>query len=97
MEAHRAIGIEKNAMNAYVLGKAYFEVEQPESAAQYFQRAILADPTFWQARAGMGLVFIESAKWKRCIESFERVLELNPEQEAAIQNLAHCEAQLGTP
>lgn len=93
MEAHRAIGIEKNAMNAYVLGKAYFEVEQPDSAAQYFQRAILADPGFWQARAGMGLIFIESGEWTRCIESFEKVLEIEPGNEAARSNLAHCQAQ----
>lgn len=93
MEAHRAIGIEKNAMNAYVLGKAYFEVEQTDSAAQYFQRAILADPSFWQARAGMGLIFVESGEWKRCIESFQKVLEIEPGNEAAMQNLAHCESQ----
>ena len=93
MEGHRAIGIEKNAMNAYVLGKAYFEVEQPDSAAQYFQRAILADPSFWQARAGMGLIFVESGDWRRCIESFEKVLELEPGNEAAMQNLDHCSSQ----
>jgi tetratricopeptide (TPR) repeat protein len=93
LEAHRAIGIEKNAMNAYVLGKAYFEVEQTDSAIQYFQRSVLADPGFWQARAGMGVIFAESGDWDRCVSAFERVLELEQNNQAAQQNLSHCQAQ----
>lgn len=93
LEAHRAIGIEKNAMNAYVLGKAYFEVEQTDSAVQYFQRSILADPGFWQARAGMGVIFAETGDWDRCVSAFERVLELEPNNQPAQRNLSHCEAQ----
>ena len=46
MEGHRAIGIEKNAMNAYVLGKAYFEVEQNETASQYFSARSSRTPDF---------------------------------------------------
>jgi tetratricopeptide (TPR) repeat protein len=94
LEAHRAIGLEKNAMNAYVLGKAYFEVEQTSSATQYFQRAILADPSFWQARAGMGVIFAEVGEWSRCVDAFERVLALNPNNQPAQQNLAQCRTQI---
>jgi len=96
LEAHRAIRIEKSALNAYILGKAYFEAEQTKSAEQYFQRAILADPNFWQARAGMGLIFAEEGQWKRCVDAFERVLTINMGNQAAQQNLAHCQAQLTT-
>ena len=94
MEAHRAIGIEKNAMNAYVLGKAYFEVEQTESAIQYFQRAILADPSFWQARAGMGIIYAESGDWERCVGAFERVLQSEPNNQAAKENRGRCQGQI---
>ena len=94
LEAHRAIGIEKNAMNAYVLGKAYFEVEQNESATQYFQRAILADPSFWQARAGMGVIYAESGDWERCIDAFERVLQTEPNNHAAQENRGRCQSQI---
>jgi tetratricopeptide (TPR) repeat protein len=94
LEAHRALGIEKNAMNAYVLGKAYFEVEQPDSATQYFQRAILADPGFWQARAGMGILYAESGDWQRCVDAFDRVLQVAPTNRAAQENHGRCLAQV---
>jgi len=94
IEAHRALSLEKSAINAHIVGKAYFEVEQIDTAAQYFRRAVLADPNFWQARGGMGLIYIEQSDWKRCVETFEQILLIAPNNQPATENLALCKAEI---
>jgi len=91
VEAARATSLQPNGLNHYLRGKSYYEVDQIEAAANAFQEAVLSDPDNWQAQGGLGLVYARKGQYKRCVQSFRKVLTADPGNPAAQENLRRCQ------
>ncbi|MEE2751299.1 MAG: tetratricopeptide repeat protein [Myxococcota bacterium] len=91
VEAARATSLQPNGLNHYLRGKAYYEVDQVDAAANAFQEAVLSDPDNWQAQGGLGLVYARRGQYKRCVQSFRKVLAAEPGNPAAQENLRRCQ------
>jgi len=91
VEASLAATQAPSALHHSLRGKAFYEVDQIDAAATAFQEAILLDPSHWQARAGMGLVYARRGEFGRCVQAFQGVLAGDPGNPAATENLRRCE------
>ena len=56
-------------------------------AAQIFERAVKLDPQHADAHFGLGHAYFDLQQWKKAVRSFERVVELNPKDQQAIDLL----------
>ena len=94
VEAARATSLQPNSLNHYLRGKSYYEVDQIDAAATAFQEAVLSDPDSWQAQGGLGLVYARKGQYKRCVQSFRKVLAAEPGNPAAQANLTRCQNEV---
>ncbi|MGB7069946.1 MAG: tetratricopeptide repeat protein [Pyrinomonadaceae bacterium] len=72
-----------------VLANAYFDTKQFDAAEKYYAIALEIDPKDVNARTDLGTTYIERQPpdYRRGIEQFKGVLELDPKHEATLYNL----------
>ncbi len=61
--------------------RAYVEIDKDspmEIIAGYFQRAIQADPDFWEARYNLGVIYYNFHLYRKALQEFDRVSQGNP-------------------
>lgn len=63
-------------------------------AAQIFQQAIRLDPKFADAHFALGHAYYDMRRWQDSIESFQRAVELNPQDREAQDRLAQAREML---
>ena len=74
------------ARNYLSLGSVFFERGYPETAGDFFQRALQDEPESAEALYGMGSVFLQQQKTKEARDTFERVLQLHTSYPGTIPN-----------
>ena len=68
------------------MGWSYLNLGSPEAARPFLERAILADSNYLPAHADLGRIFAIQGEYGMAIDAFDRVLALEPDNPAAIQN-----------
>ena len=63
----------------YQLGLLYYFDDQINSAQREFERVLLLNSNYSNARYFLGLVYDKKGEKQQAIEQFRKVLELNPE------------------
>ncbi|PIZ89699.1 MAG: hypothetical protein COX89_00125, partial [Candidatus Nealsonbacteria bacterium CG_4_10_14_0_2_um_filter_37_10] len=73
---------------AFQLGLIYYNDEQFNKAKAEFERAILLDPNYSNARYFLGLIYDREENKKEAISQFERIEQFNPENQEVKKILA---------
>ena len=85
-QARLAADQEPSARNLHLVGWAYLSLGSPDAARPFLERAILADSNYLPAHADLGRIFAIQGEYSMAIDAFDRVLALEPNNPAAIQN-----------
>lgn len=78
-----------DATLSFYLGNAYLGLDLPDSAAVYYEEAVVLDSTYAKAYVNLGIAFDRVNRFDRARESFQRALEINPEDVLAYCHLGH--------
>jgi len=92
--------VPKDAGVAFELGVLYYRAEQYTKAKGAFIRAIVLDDNYSNARYFLGLLYDREGDKESAIDQFDRILQLNPDNEQIKQILANLKAglpALGSP
>jgi len=88
---HFFVSLERDPKDPYVqynLANALASVGKYDQAIEHFQIAIaLFDPPSWRAMNNLGIAYAKIGERDRAAAQFERVLEIDPNNPQAIQNL----------
>lgn len=76
----------------FQLGVLYYKSSQFDKAKLAFSRAVSLDPNFSNARYFLGLLFDREGNKATAMEQFEKIGELNPDNELVKQILANLKA-----
>jgi len=76
------------ALPDYILGSDYFEEKDYDLAKECFLRSLKADPKYWPALLNLGTIELEEEHYKDAINNFKEVLEIDPGNVYAQNNLA---------
>ena len=90
--AEAAVAREENARSLHILGLTWLDLEQPQAAERSFRKAILDDPNYWPAHAGLGRARATQGDYLDAVESFSRVLEYEPNNAEALASLERAKA-----
>ena len=75
---------EEEMVPVYInLGTTCFRLKENDLAEKSYQNALKIKPNSVQAHFGMGLVYVEKKLWRKAVEEFLIVTELNPDSETA--------------
>lgn len=77
---------------AFQLGLLYYNNNQLDKAKDEFIRAVSYDPNYSNARYFLGLIYDRQGNKKEAILQFERIAELNPDNEEVKRILANLRA-----
>jgi tetratricopeptide (TPR) repeat protein len=66
---------------AFQLGVLYYQTQQFDKAQVEFERAVLLNSNYSNARYYLGLIYDKKGQKKKAIEQFEKIEELNPENQ----------------
>lgn len=91
MEASKTLAPRDTGV-AFQLGILYYKTSQFDKAKAEFVRAISLDSNFSNARYFLGLLFDREENKTAAIEQFERIAELNPDNELVEQILTNLRA-----
>ncbi|MEO8043149.1 MAG: tetratricopeptide repeat protein, partial [Acidobacteriota bacterium] len=71
------------------LGNSYFDAGRYEDAEQTYSKALTKKPDDLNVRTDLGVTFLfrDSPNYDRAIQEFKRVLDSDPNQVQALQNL----------
>jgi Flp pilus assembly protein TadD len=64
-------------------------------AERHYREAIRIEPRYWQARTGLGVLLMRSARQPEALEQQQEALRLNPSSADVLFNLGSTEASLG--
>lgn len=80
-----------------VLANAYFDAGQFENAGDTYSKVLAIDPKNIAARTDLGTTFVERPQpdFERAVREFKTALESDPDNEAALYNLAVAYARKG--
>ena len=99
MEAERQL-LPRDTGVAFELGVLYYKAEKYAQAKGEFIRAIVLDDNYSNARYFLGLLYDREGDKESAIDQFERIAQLNPDNEQVEQILANLRAglpALGSP
>jgi polysaccharide biosynthesis/export protein len=82
------------AKRLYKQGVKYGLAGLYTQAAQTFQLALKLDPGYADAYFGLGHAYFDMRQWQKAIDSFERVIELNPKDDEARERLNNAREML---
>jgi Flp pilus assembly protein TadD len=85
--AERAIRIAPSAYHYTLLGRCHFDLGRMAPAERYFHQAILVDPGFHFARAGLAHIYVLRGDYGQARDALQAVLTADPGNEAAQANL----------
>jgi tetratricopeptide (TPR) repeat protein len=71
------------------IGIAYHQMAQLELAGKYYQRAIKADPMFYDAVNNLGTVYYSKKSYRRAVGEFKKVLRIKPDAASTWANLSN--------
>jgi len=77
---------------AFQLGVLYYSDKQFDKAKVEFERAISLNENYSNARYFLGLIYDRENKKSEAISQFEKIAELNPDNEEVKQILANLKA-----
>jgi len=98
MEINRQL-LPSDIGTAFQLGVLYYRTEQYNKAKSEFIRAITLDDNFSNARYFLGLIYDREGNKEDAIDQFERIAQLNPDNEQVkqiIENLKSGKPALGS-
>ncbi|HJN75728.1 MAG TPA: tetratricopeptide repeat protein [Myxococcota bacterium] len=95
--AEAAVDQDETAKSLDMLGRTWLELDQVQVAERNFRKAILQDPDYWPAHGGLGRALAMQGDYEGAIESFERVLSLDPRNPIALESLARAKAMAEQP
>ena len=72
-----------------ISGACYQGLKQYETAAEYYEKAIVIDPNYYKAYYNLGGSLHEMGKLNAAIKSFEKALSIKPDYAEALNNLGN--------
>jgi len=66
----------------------YSDIKKYDEAEKSFERAILLNTNFLDARNNLGNVYIKTGKIDKALLEFEKIIKLNPNYSTAYYNIA---------
>lgn len=99
-EAHRLLqeSVEADSRNApawVALGVLEYENNKLFEAADAFGRALRLEPRRFEPHYNMGLVYETAGKYSQAIASYEKALQIAPDEPAVMENLIRCYMKTG--
>jgi len=94
-QANRALALEDIAEHRYLAARAYYELGQLQIALTHAQKGALRDPDHLGSHFIIGLIQGRQEQHTQCARTFKRVLELQPGNQPALENLQRCQAAVG--
>lgn len=85
--AELAIRIEPSAYHYTLLGRSHFDLGRMKAAERAYHQAILTDPGFHYARAGLAHIYVLRGDYAQARDTLQAVLTVDPGNEAAQANL----------
>jgi len=76
------------ALPDYLLGSEYCDEQDFQLAKDCFHRSLSIDPTFWPALLNLGYIAHEEKVFEDAFRLYKKVLEIDPENIYALNNLA---------
>ena len=70
------------------VGHAYEELDRPDEAIRFYDRAVVLRPEFWENYNHRGVFHLENGDFGLAARDFIRVMELRPESATGYTNLA---------
>jgi tetratricopeptide (TPR) repeat protein len=80
-------GPKDSAVIANKIGIAYHQLQEFDSAAKWYQRAIKLNPQYAEAINNLGTVFYTHKSYRRAISQYHRALRLTPQSASILSNL----------
>jgi tetratricopeptide (TPR) repeat protein len=80
-------GPKDSAVVANKIGIAYHQLQEFDSAAKWYQRAIKLNPQYAEAINNLGTVFYTHKSYRRAISQYHRALRLTPQSASILSNL----------
>jgi tetratricopeptide (TPR) repeat protein len=71
-----------------------YHQENPDLAADYFTRALKADPTYMEAMVNLGNCLMKQEEYTQATQCFKKALDRNPHDVSLLNDLANCFIQL---
>jgi len=99
METYRQL-LPRDSGTAFQLGVLYYRAQKYDLAKGEFIRAIVLDDNYSNARYFLGLLYDRGGDKESAIDQFDRILQLNPDNQQVKQILANLRAglpALGSP
>lgn len=96
VEAERATQIGGSGQSWFLRGRAHYDLEQIDLAADDYQRAVLEDPQHALAHAALGHIRFQQGLLEEAAEALQHSLVINPSNNAARDLLQQVAAQLRT-
>ncbi len=87
VHAERAVRMSGSGVSLYLRGRAHFDLERYNEAEHDFKKAVLADASLVEARGGIGQIRAMRGDYQSAAEQFKSVLQLDPDNAAARENL----------
>jgi Tfp pilus assembly protein PilF len=81
---------ERNARAWMALGTIEFQRNKLFEAAHAFQRAARLEPNRYEPNYNIALVLESAGYYRKAVESYEKALQLSPDQLEVMENLARC-------
>jgi Flp pilus assembly protein TadD len=92
VHAERALVISENGYGYYLRGRAWMDMEQLDRAEADLRQAVLLDSGLVQARGAIGRIRWLRGDLDAAAEAFRAVLRIDPDNDAARENLRRVEA-----
>ncbi len=92
LQANRALALSDTAEHRYLVARAHYELDNLGIGLSHAQKGALRDPNHLGSHFIVGLIQGQRGQHGQCVRTFKRVLELQPGNEPAIQNLRRCQA-----
>jgi len=97
IQGEQAVAIEENAHTLTLRGQGYLRVQQYDAAERNFNKAILNDSSFWQARLSLCLTYGAQQRYSDAIAAAEQGLLIKPGDANLQQCVKMAETNLAPP
>jgi tetratricopeptide (TPR) repeat protein len=84
----------ESEVTLHAAGNLSLELNRPDSARTYLERAVRANPWRWQYHQGLAIASFRKGEWERGARECSQSLQLNPANAASRSLLIQC--RLGT-
>lgn len=79
----------------YMLGDAYFKLEDYKKAAEYYELAMRKKDQYWAAYYKLAKCYVFSSDWTNALPMYKRILERDPENASIKAGIAYIYSMQG--